>query len=188
MRRCSWIKDERMTLYHDREWGVPVHDDRLHFEFLVLGGAQAGLSWATILHRRDGYRSAFADFDPARVAGFDRKKIAALLRDPGIIRNRQKVESAVRNARAFLAVRKEFGSFDDYVWCFAPGKSRAPRTLAQIPARTPASDALSADLIERGFSFAGSTICYAYMQAAGLVNDHVVGCFRRAEVERLRNR
>jgi DNA-3-methyladenine glycosylase I len=185
MKRCAWIVDEQMAEYHDREWGVPVHDDRILFEFLVLGGAQAGLSWAAVLRKREGYRRAFAGFDPRRVARFDTRRIADLLTDPAIIRNRQKVNSAVRNAAAFLRVQQEFGSFDAYLRRFAPAPSRAPRSLAELPARTAASDALSDDLIRRGFSFVGSTICYAFMQTVGMVNDHVVGCFRRSQVEKL---
>ncbi|MEK7743508.1 MAG: DNA-3-methyladenine glycosylase I, partial [Elusimicrobiota bacterium] len=164
----------------DREWGVPVHDDRKHFEFLILEGAQAGLSWATILKRREGYRKAFAGFDPAKVARFDERKVQALLKDPGIIRNRLKVRAAVGNAGAFLAVKKEFGSFDAYVWRFVGGKPivNRRRTMKDIPATSPESDALSRDLKGRGFRFVGSTIIYAHMQAVGMVNDHGVSCFR----------
>jgi DNA-3-methyladenine glycosylase I len=160
---------------------VPVHDDRVHFEFLVLEGAQAGLSWALVLKRRAGYRRAFAEFDPARVARFTTRRIERLATDPGIVRHRQKVESAVSNARAFLAVQQEFGSFDEYVWRFVSGKSIARRRVrpSSVPARTRESDALSLDLRKRGFSFVGTTICYAYMQAVGLVNDHLMSCFRR---------
>ncbi len=169
-----------MRRYHDREWGVPVTNDRKLFEFLVLEGAQAGLSWRTILHRREGYRRAFAGFDPAKVARFDAARIRALLRDPGIIRNRLKIRSAVANARAFLAVRREFGTFSRYQWAFVKGTPirNRWRTLRQLPARTPLSDAFSADLRRRGFSFVGSTIIYAHMQATGMVNDHTVDCFR----------
>lgn len=168
-----------MILYHDREWGRPVHDDRRLFEMLLLEGAQAGLTWDTVLRRREGYRRAFAGFDPVKVAQFDTKKQAALLRNPGIIRNRLKIDAAVGNARAFLAVQREFGSFDRYVWQFVGGRpmvNRRRRT-ADIPATSPESDALSKDLKKRGFRFVGSTIIYAYMQAVGLVNDHTVACF-----------
>ena len=179
--RCGWAStDPLMVRYHDEEWGVPVHDDRALYEFLLLGGAQAGLSWRTVLNRRDGYRRAFARFDPARVAQFDRRTIARLLRDEGIVRNRLKIEGAVRNARAFLEVQREFGSFDAYLQRFAgqaPRRDR-PRRLTDLPARTPESDALSRDLKRRGFTFVGSTICYAFMQAVGLVDDHLVTCFR----------
>lgn len=169
--------------YHDEEWGVPVHDDRRHFEFLILEGAQAGLSWRTVLHRREGYRRAFADFDPERVARFTPRRVEALLADPGIIRNRLKVESAVGNARAFLQVRDEFGSFSAYVWAFVDGRPVRNRWRRQeeVPATSPVSDALSRDLKRRGFRFVGSTIVYAHLQATGLVNDHLVGCFRHRE-------
>ncbi len=178
--RCSWVGSKpHFILYHDREWGRPVHDDRRLFEMLLLEGAQAGLTWETILRRREGYRRAFAGFDPAKVARFDGKKKAALLQDPGIIRNRLKVEAAVSNARAFLAVQKEFGSFDRYVWQFVGGKPliKRRRRMSDVPATSPESDALSKDLKERGFRFVGSTIVYAYMQAVGMVNDHTAGCF-----------
>ncbi len=182
-RRCAWATgpDELLRRYHDEEWGVPGHSDRRHFEFLVLEGAQAGLSWTTILHRRANYSRAFAAFDPARVARFTPARVRTLLHDPGIIRNRQKIESAVRNARAFLGIQQEFGSFDAYVQTYAAGTGRrpAPRTLADVPAYSPESVALSRELRRRGFGFVGPTIVYAYMQAVGLVNDHVVGCFRR---------
>ena len=183
--RCEWAgSDPAMIEYHDTEWGVPVHDDPTHFEFLVLEGAQAGLSWSTILKRRAGYRKAFAAFDPAKVARFTPARVEKLLGDPGIIRNRAKVESAVRNARAFLAVQKEFGSFDTYVWGFVGGRTLVNqwRRMGQLPAVTPESEAFSADLRRRGFSFVGPTVCYAHLQATGLVNDHVVGCFRYAEL------
>jgi DNA-3-methyladenine glycosylase I len=182
--RCPWVRTAMDTEYHDREWGVPVHDDRLLFEFLVLEGAQAGLSWATILRKRARYRAVFAGFDPRRVARFDGRRVARLLQDPGIVRNRLKVAAAIGNARAFLAVQKEFGSFDAYLWRFVGGAPRvnALRRGADIPSRTPESDALSADLRRRGFTFVGSTICYAFMQAVGMVNDHLVGCFRYAEL------
>jgi DNA-3-methyladenine glycosylase I len=175
-----------MTRYHDEEWGVPVWDDRRLFEFLVLEGAQAGLSWMTILRRRDGYRAAFAGFDPGRVARFSRAKIEALLRDPGIIRNRLKVESAVSNARAFLAVQKEFGSFAEYQWRFVEGRpiENRWRSTREIPPHSPISDAFSKDLRRRGFGFVGSTIMYAHMQAVGMVNDHLATCFRYAAVRR----
>ena len=178
--RCPWATDGAEMAYHDREWGVPVHDDRKHFEFLVLEGAQAGLSWSTILAKRENYRKAFAGFDPRRVARFDAAKIRKLLTDPGIVRNRLKIESAVRNARAFLAIAKEHGSFDAFVWRFVGGKPivRLPRTLAGIPASTKESDALSEALKRAGFTFVGSTICYAYMQGCGLVDDHIAACFR----------
>ena len=186
MQRCEWPKTELSIAYHDEEWGVPLHDDRRFFEFLILDAAQAGLSWETILRKREGYRRAFDGFDPAVVAAYDGEKIGALLADPGIVRNRLKVQSAVTNARAFLEVQQEFGSFDAYVWPFVDGqpKVNAWRSLAEIPARTPDSDALSIDLQRRGFRFVGSTITYAFMQAAGLVNDHLVDCFRYSEVGR----
>jgi DNA-3-methyladenine glycosylase I len=173
-----------MRRYHDEEWGVPVHDDRRLFEFLTLEGAQAGLSWRTILGKRDGYREAFAGFDPARVARFDGRRRASLMNNSGIVRNRLKIESTVSNARAFLDVRKEFGSFDSYVWEFVNGKPIQNRRkgLREIPARTPESDALSADLRKRGFRFVGSTIIYAFMQAVGMVNDHEVSCYRQREL------
>jgi len=183
--RCAWPGGDPIYVrYHDEEWGVPLHDDRRLFEFIVLDGAQAGLSWLTILRKREEYRRAFAGFDPRKVARFDRRKIESLMRNEGIVRNRLKIDSAVRNARAFLEVQREFGSFDAYIWGFVGGKPRRNRwrTLAQIPARTPQSDAMSADLRRRGFSFVGSTICYAFMQAAGLVNDHVTSCFRYREL------
>jgi DNA-3-methyladenine glycosylase I len=178
--RCGWASGELLVRYHDEEWGVPVHDDRTLFEFLTLEGAQAGLSWNTILNKRDNYRQAFAGFDPKRVARYDQRKIAQLLRNPGIVRNQLKIASAIRNAKAFLKVQKEFGSFDRYLWQFLEGKPRlnSPRSLQQIPARTPDSDAISQDLKRHGFTFVGSTICYAFMQAVGMVNDHVVDCFR----------
>lgn len=174
-----------MIAYHDTEWGVPVHDDRIHFEFLTLEGAQAGLSWQTILNKRESYRDAFADFDPARVARFTPARMERLLRNPGIVRNRLKVLSAVQNAKAFRSVQREFGSFDSYVWEFVGGSPRLNgwRTLQELPARTSESDALSRDLLRRGFKFVGSTICYAYMEAVGLVNDHTVDCFRYSRVQ-----
>ena len=184
MRRCPWAKTERSVVYHDTEWVVPAHDDRTLFEFLVLEGAQAGLSWETILNKRDSYREAFDRFDPALVAGYGPKEREALLANPGIVRNRLKVDAAIRNARAFLAVQEEFGTFDRYVWQFVGHEpvQNAWASLADVPARTPASDALSTDLKRRGFTFVGSTICYAFMQAVGLVNDHLFGCFRRGEL------
>ncbi|MFH1277989.1 MAG: DNA-3-methyladenine glycosylase I [Candidatus Eisenbacteria bacterium] len=187
IRRCVWAVSERSIDYHDREWGVPVHDDRVLFEFLVLEGAQAGLSWETILKKRENYRKAFAGFDPKRVARFDAAKIGRLLEDPGIVRNRLKVESALSNARAFLDTAKEFGSFEAYVWRFVGGKPRTNRFrhLREIPAKTPEAEALSKDLKERGFRFVGPTICYAFMQTVGMVNDHTVDCFRHREVARL---
>ena len=185
--RCPWATADPLYLaYHDDEWGAPVHDDRTLFEFLVLEGAQAGLSWITILRKRDAYRRAFAGFDPAAVAAFDEEKIAALLADPGIVRNRLKIRAAVDNARAFLAVQGEFGRFDAYVWPFVGGQPRVNHwtTLAEVPAETAESRALSADLKRRGFRFVGPTIMYAYMQAVGLVNDHLVSCFRHPAVHR----
>jgi len=183
--RCAWPGDNPLYIdYHDQEWGVPVHDDRRLFEFLILEGAQAGLSWITILRKRDAYRAAFADFDPQVVARFDAAKEAELLSNPGIVRNRLKVAAAIGNARAFLAVQEEFGSFDTYMWRFVDGRpiQNAWRSLAEIPASTPVSDTLSRDLKQRGFRFVGSTICYAHMQAVGMVNDHVVDCFRWREL------
>src|SRR6202049_2663695 len=178
--RCPWASNELSILYHDEEWGVPVHDDRKLFEFLILEGAQAGLSWSTILNKREDYRKAFAGFDPRKVARYDRRKIEQLLGDPGIVRNKLKIASTIANAKAFLAVQKEFGSFDRYIWQFVDGKPRRnmPRSLKQVPARSPDSDAISKDLKKRGFNFVGSTICYAFMQAVGMVNDHVADCFR----------
>ncbi len=180
MNRCSWAKNELAIAYHDAEWCVPNHDDAIHFEFLLLEGAQAGLSWDTILRKRERYRELFAGFDPHRVARFTPARIERILADPGIIRNRLKVEGAVRNARAFLHVQDEFGSFDAYVWRFVNGTPITNRwkTGAQIPATTAVSDALSKDLRKRGFTFVGSTICYSFMQAIGLVDDHVVTCFK----------
>jgi len=181
--RCGWCAgDPVYRAYHDREWGVPVTADRKLFEFLILEGAQAGLSWLTVLKRRQGYRRAFAGFDPAKVAAFDRARIRGLLKDPGIIRNRLKVESAVTNARAFLAVRREFGSFSRYAWSFVQGKTlvHRPKSLRDLPATSPQSDAWSRDMKRRGFRFVGSTILYAHMQATGMVDDHLLGCFRKA--------
>jgi len=183
-KRCPWcLGSAEYMAYHDREWGRPVHDDRVFFEFLVLEGAQAGLSWSTILAKRGNYRRLFAGFDPAKVARFTPAKVAKLLQDPGIVRNRLKVEGTVTNARAFLAVQEEFGSFSEYVWPFVGGRPivNHPRTLAQVPARTRQSDALSKDLKGRGFTFVGSTIAYAFMQATGLVDDHLAGCPAKAK-------
>lgn len=185
--RCAWINDELMQRYHDDEWGVPVHDDRKHFELMLLDAFQAGLSWKTILNKRLNFRAAFASFDPAKVARFDRRRVQRLLNDAGIIRNRQKIESAIKNARAFLAVQQEFDSFDSYVWQFTGGRTivNAWQSLGELPPRSPESDAMSKALKARGFSFVGSTICYAYMQAAGMINDHVVDCFRYQEICRM---
>lgn len=183
--RCSWcLKTENYIEYHDKEWGLPVHDDRKHFEFLILEGAQAGLSWLTILNKREGYRKAFADFDPVKVARFTEAKCEKILLDPGIVRNRLKVYGAVNNAKRFLEVQKEFGSFDKYIWSFVGGKPiiNKWKTLAQIAPTTKESDALSKDLIKRGFKFVGSTVMYSHMQACGLVNDHIADCFRYKEV------
>jgi DNA-3-methyladenine glycosylase I len=182
--RCGWARNDLAMRYHDEEWGVPLHDDRALFEFLVLEGAQAGLSWDTILRKRERYREVFDQFDPERVARYDEAKIASLLADPGIIRNRMKINAAIQNARAFLAVRDEFGGFDAYIWRFVDGRPivNAWRALDEIPARTAESDAMSADLRKRGFAFVGSVICYAHMQATGMVNDHLVDCFRYAEL------
>ncbi len=185
-KRCTWCENtfDEYIKYHDEEWGVPVHDDRIHFEFLILEGAQAGLSWATILKRRDGYRAAFADFDPEEVAQFSQEKVEALLLDPGIIRNRLRVQGTVINAQKFLEVQKEYGSFDKYIWSFVGGKPivNAWKSMKEVPATTLESDAMSKDLKKRGFKFVGSTIMYAYMQACGLVNDHTTDCFRYKEV------
>lgn len=185
-KRCGWVGDSNrlMLEYHDREWGVPVHDDARHFEFLVLEGAQAGLSWSTVLNKRQGYRRAFSDFDPNKVARYTEKRVQKLLLDPGIIRNRQKIEAAVRNARAFLSIQEEFGSFDAFAWRFVGGQPKVNRwkIMKQIPATSTESDAFSKDLKQRGFSFVGSTVIYAHMQAVGMVNDHLVDCFRYREV------
>jgi DNA-3-methyladenine glycosylase I len=184
--RCGWARTPLGIAYHDAEWGVPVHDDRILFEFLTLEGAQAGLSWETILNKREAYRDAFLGFDPARVARFTPARVERLLRNPGIVRNRLKIDSTVLNARAVLAVQRECGSLDAYLWAFVDGRPRVNRwrTLEEVPARTPESDALSRDLKRRGFGFVGSTICYALMQAVGMVNDHTVDCFRRGRVAR----
>ena len=184
--RCPWPTDDLMMIeYHDKEWGVPVHDDKLIFEFLILEGMQAGLSWSTILHKRENFRRAFDNFDVQKVARYDGRKIRSLLSDAGIIRNRLKLEAAVNNAKQFLKVQEEFGSFDNYVWQFVGGKPlvNARKTLKQMPARTKESDVMSKDLKERGFKFVGTTICYAHMQAAGMVNDHMVDCFRYKELK-----
>lgn len=183
--RCGWcLKFDEYIQYHDEEWGLPVHNDQVHFEFLILEGAQAGLSWATILKKRNGYRKAFADFDPQKVARFTPARLEKTLQDPGIVRNRLKVAAAVNNAKKFLEVQKEFGSFDDYIWSFVGGKPIVNRwkSLKEIPPTTPESDALSKDLVRRGFKFVGSTVMYAHMQACGLVNDHLVDCWRYHEV------
>ena len=187
--RCGWARTDLSIPYHDAEWGVPVHDDRLHFEFLVLEGAQAGLSWETVLKKRERYREVFDGFDPAKVARYTAAKLARLLADPGIIRNRLKVESAVANARAFLKVQEEFGSFDAYVWRFVNGRPKVNRrkALREIPAKTAESEVLSKDLLARGFRFVGPTIIYAHMQATGMVNDHLVDCFRWRAVRRGRD-
>ena len=184
--RCAWARNELAIRYHDEEWGVPVHDDRRWFEFITLEGAQAGLSWDTILRKRDAYRSAFKQFDPARVAKFGDRDVTRLLADVGIVRNRLKINSTIGNAKAFLAVQKEFGSFDDYIWRFVAGSPRINkwRALKQVPARTIESDAMSKELTGRGFKFVGSTICYAMMQATGMVNDHLVDCERYKAVSR----
>jgi DNA-3-methyladenine glycosylase I len=181
-RRCPWATTDLYIVYHDREWGVPLHDDRALFELLVLEGAQAGLSWSTILNKRENYRRAFDHFDPEKVASYGDREIAALLANPGIVRNRLKVNAAVTSARAFLKVRDEFGSFDGYIWRFVGGApvQNAWRTIKDVPARTAESDAMSKDLIKRGFRFVGSTICYAFMQATGMVNDHLTDCHRYA--------
>jgi DNA-3-methyladenine glycosylase I len=182
--RCHWASNAFNIPYHDEEWGVPIHDDRKWFEFLILEGAQAGLSWDTILRKRARYREVLDNFDPSKVARYDAKKVRALLADPGIIRNRLKIEATISNGGAFLEVQKEFGSFDKYIWRFTDGepKQNAWKTHKRVPARTAESDAMSKDLAKRGFRFVGSTICYALMQATGMVNDHVVGCFRYREL------
>jgi DNA-3-methyladenine glycosylase I len=187
-KRCEWCGTEDIYVdYHDKEWGVPVHDDKLHFEMIILDGAQAGLSWITILKRREGYRKAFDNFDVSKVAVYNDKKIEKLLDDSGIIRNRRKVKSAVQNAKAFLKIQKEFGSFDNYIWQFVNYKtiSNKWKKMNELPAKTIESDKMSKDLKKRGFSFVGSTICYAYMQAAGMVNDHTTDCFRYKEISKL---
>ncbi|MCZ6751590.1 MAG: DNA-3-methyladenine glycosylase I [Acidobacteria bacterium] len=184
--RCGWVTDDPLYIaYHDREWGVPVHDDRVLFEFLLLEGAQAGLSWLTILRKRENYRRAFTRFDARKIARFDRAKVSKLLADPGIVRNKLKVAAAIQNAQAFLKVQEEFGGFDAYIWQFAGCKPKrnARKSLREIPAKTPESEAMSKDLARRGFQFVGSTICYAFMQAVGMVNDHTVDCFRYRAVK-----
>jgi DNA-3-methyladenine glycosylase I len=182
--RCAWATSQLSISYHDEEWGVPQHDDRTLFEFLVLEGAQAGLSWETILKKRDAYRTAFEGFDPARIATYSEDDVARLLADPGIVRNRAKIAAALQNARAFLPVRDEFGSFDAYIWRFVGGRPKvnAWRALAELPAQTSESAAMSKDLKRRGFAFVGPTICYAFMQAVGMVNDHTINCFRYGQV------
>ena len=188
MKRCAWVGADPLYVdYHDSEWGVPLHDDRQLFEFLVLEAAQAGLSWITILRKRENYRRAFADFDPEGVARFNRRSVERLLQDAGIVRNRQKIEAAIGNARAFLAVQEEFGSFDRYVWRFVDGRPIQGRwrTTRDVPAKTPESEAMSKDLSARGFRFVGPTICYAHMQATGMVNDHQLDCFRCAAVRKM---
>ena len=186
--RCEWSTSDPLYIdYHDQEWGIPVHDDRSLFEFLVLEGAQAGLSWLTILRKRENYRQAFDNFEPESVARYSAEKVAELLHNPGIIRNRLKINAAIANARAFLKVKEQFGSFDAYMWRFVDGQTRhnAWKSLDEIPAKTPESEALSKDLIQRGFKFVGPTICYAHMQATGMVNDHVVHCFRYPQLKSL---
>jgi DNA-3-methyladenine glycosylase I len=182
MTRCGWAREDQMIAYHDTEWGVPLHDDRALFEFLILEGAQAGLSWSTILRKRDNYRKAFDRFDARKIARYDDAKAAALLADAGIVRNRLKIASTISNAQAFLAVQKEFGSFDAYIWSFVDGRPLRNRWrgMEEVPAKTAQSDAMSKDLAKRGFRFVGSTICYAFMQATGMVDDHLTTCFRHA--------
>ncbi len=184
--RCNWPSNPLSIRYHDEEWGLPQHDDQVLFEFLILEGAQAGLSWDTVLQKRENYRAAFDGFNPQRIARYDRRKLASLLSNPGIIRNRLKIASAVSNAKAFLDVQKEFGSFDSYLWQFVGGEPQvnAWRSGQRVPASTPESDAMSKDLKKRGFNFVGSTICYAFMQAVGMVNDHSIECFRYSQVNR----
>jgi DNA-3-methyladenine glycosylase I len=184
IKRCPWARGDLDIVYHDREWGVPQHDDRILFEFLILEGAQAGLSWSTILKKREGYRRAFDGFDPAKVARYREAKVAKLLDDPGIVRNRLKIASAIGNARAFLQVQDQFGSFEAYIWRFVEGRpvQNRWRTLAEVPVSTPEAAAMSKDLLKRGFRFVGPSICYAFMQAVGMVNDHLADCFRYKEV------
>ena len=188
MPRCPWATVEPSITYHDKEWGVPLHDDPKLFEFLILEGAQAGLSWITILKKRENYRKAFGGFPAENIARYDARDVKRLLNDPGIVRNRLKIAATIQNAKAFLAIQKEFGSFDSYLWSFVGGKQirNRWRRMAQVPARTAESDAMSRDLLKRGFKFAGSTICYAFMQATGMVNDHLVTCPRHAQVSRAR--
>ena len=188
-KRCTWVGEyPLMVAYHDTEWGVPVHDDRVHFEFLVLEGAQAGLSWSIVLRKREGYRKAFSEFDPVKVARYTEKRMQKLMLDPGIVRNRMKIEATVRNARAFLAIQKEFGSFDAYCWRFVNGRPilNQRKSMGEMPTTSPESDAFSKDLKARGFNFVGSTIIYAHMQAVGMVNDHLLDCFRYRETLRLK--
>lgn len=188
-KRCSWATSDPLSIsYHDTEWAVPVHDDRRLFEMLILEGAQAGLNWLTILKKRRNYRRAFDNFDPRRIARYDKRKTASLLNDKGIVRNRLKIQAAVRNARAFLAVQEEFGSFNDYIWRFVGGtqKHNSWKKLSDCPATTPESDAMSKDLKRRGFTFVGSTICYAFMQAVGMVNDHLTSCYRYRQIMKAR--
>lgn len=187
MRRCDWVKNDLLIEYHDAEWGVPQHDDKKLFEFLILEGAQAGLSWDTILQKRENYRAAFDDFCAEKIARYDARKLARLLQNEGIIRNRLKIASAVSNAKSFLKIRDDFGSFDSYIWHFVDGKPiiNSRQTLSEIPAKTFVSGAMSKDLKRRGFNFVGSTICYAFMQACGLANDHLVSCFRYDEVGKI---
>ena len=182
--RCAWAKNDLAIAYHDREWGVPQHDDRILFEFLVLEGAQAGLSWDTILRKRENYRAALDNFNPSKIARYDKRKLESLMKNEGLVRNRLKMESLVKNAKAFLDVQSEFGSFDRYIWQFIGGQPKANtrRKIAEVPARTPESDVMSKALQKRGFTFVGSTICYAFMQAVGIVNDHLVDCFRYSQV------
>jgi DNA-3-methyladenine glycosylase I len=186
--RCGWARSGLELPYHDEEWGVPLHDEHMLFEFLILEGAQAGLSWTTILNKREHYRKVYANFDPEKVARFNKRKVDSLLRDPGIVRNRLKVESSISNARIFLDIQNEFGSFDAYIWSFVDGRPIQNRwkSMKEMPAHTDLSDKMSKAMKKRGFRFVGSTICYAFMQAAGMVNDHLVGCFRHREVKRLR--
>lgn len=186
MNRCAWPKTELDIAYHDTEWGVPVHDDRVLFEILILEGAQAGLNWSTILKKRDNYQQAFDNFDARKIAKYDARKVQTLLADAGIVRNRLKIAATIQNAKALLAVQKEFGSFDAYLWRFVGGTpiQNRRRSLKDIPPRTPESDALSKDMLQRGFKFVGSTICYALMQAVGLVNDHTLDCFRHAHLDK----
>ncbi|HET9284205.1 MAG TPA: DNA-3-methyladenine glycosylase I [Candidatus Angelobacter sp.] len=182
--RCSWASTPAMIEYHDREWGVPQHDDRVLFEFLILEGAQAGLSWSTILNKREAYRKAFSNFDPARVAKYDAKKVKTLLANEGIVRNKLKIAATIQNAKAFLAVQKEFGSFNAFIWKFTGGQPKINKiaSMKQLPASTPESESMSKDLLKRGFRFVGPTICYAFMQAVGMVNDHNTSCFRYSEL------
>jgi len=185
MERCGWAKNDLARSYHDAEWGVPLHDDRALFEFLILEGAQAGLSWDIVLRKRENYRKAFDNFDAEKIASYDQKKIAELLQNEGIVRNRLKITSTVRNAREFLKIKEEFGAFDSYIWRFVDDKPivNTWKSISEVPARTSVSDTMSKDLRKRGFNFVGSTICYAFMQACGLVNDHLISCFRYSKVD-----